>query len=235
MTYMQRTLSFSTVLLALAGVSGCSDSSSSGDPKMVTQGRVETDPTMTDANGRCRVESDLELSAGTHLLLEATDGTNQASVVLLVEADGEMTAEPMTEETSLEAAVFESLSAVTFASGSETVATLADVSAALEARIDAEATVLTAESASAFNAYVSARANAGADAVSALDAATSVSATAEARADFDAALAEARSSGSLSVAAWATSVDSRRRGPAPRVHGCGPRARALRTPTHRVH
>lgn len=236
MTYTQRTLSFLTVLLSLTGAAGCDSGSSNGAPKLVAQGRVESnlddssttvtastitsdgsrepvemDATMTTANGRYRVESPVELSAGSHLLLEATDGTNRASVVLLVEADGEMTAEPMNEETSLEAAVFESLSAstscdacsheavrahvgteaaTTFAAGSETASTLADVSAALEARIDAEATVLTDESDSAFNTYVTARANAQADEVAALDAATSVSATAEARAAYEAALVE---------------------------------------------
>jgi hypothetical protein len=252
MTYTQRTLSFLTVLLSLTGAAGCDSGSSNGAPKLVAQGRVESnlddsnttvtastiasdgsrepvemDATMTDANGRYRVESPVELSAGSHLLLEATDGTNRASVVLLVEADGEMTAEPMNEETSLEAAVFESLSAstscdacshdavrahlgteaaTTFAAGSETESTLADVSAALEARIDAEATVLTDESDSAFNTYVTARANAQADEVAALDAATSVSATAEARAAYEAALVEARSSGSLSTETWAVSA-----------------------------
>lgn len=188
---------------------------------------VAMEPTATDSNGHYRLESTTELSAGSHVLIEATDGTSEAAVVLLVEADGEMTVEPINEETSLEAVVFESLTAstscdacsheairasveaeaaATFAIGAQSAATLSDVSASLEARIDAEATVLTNESASAFNTYVSARANAQADEVRALDSATSASATAEAHADFDAAIAEARSSSSIDAGVWAASA-----------------------------
>jgi trimeric autotransporter adhesin len=252
MTQMQRTLSSLTILLSLAGVAGCSDSSSSGNNKLVAEGRVEgnldestttvrayvvtdsgerepvaMEPTATDGSGNYRIESTVELSTGSHVLIEATDGTNEAAVVFLVEADGEVNVEPMTEETSFEAAVFQSLSAstscedctleairtsieaeaaATFASGEQSAATLEGASSALEARIEAEATVLRGESESAYNAYVSARAEAQADEVAALHAATSASATAEAHADFDAALAEARSSSSLDASVWASSA-----------------------------
>ena len=42
MTYTQRTLSFLTVLLSLTGAAGCDSGSSNGAPKLVAQGRVES-------------------------------------------------------------------------------------------------------------------------------------------------------------------------------------------------
>ena len=55
----------------------------------------------------------VELDAGTHLLLEASDGSEQASVVVVVDGDGAMTAEPMNEETTFEAALFAEIEAST--------------------------------------------------------------------------------------------------------------------------
>lgn len=254
MTHMQRTLSSLTILLSLAGgLAGCGDDgAANGGPKLLVHGRVDAnldnssttveayaiaedgsrepvdmEPTATDGSRRYRLESTVELRAGTQVLIEATDGATDASVVVLVDADGEMTAEPITEETSLEAAVFVSLAAssscddcsfeairatveaeaaATFASGDQSEATLADLSAALEAQIDAQATSLRSGSSSAFDAYVSARAEAQADEIIALDAATTAQATAQAHADFEQALADARSSGSLTAQAWAESA-----------------------------
>lgn len=252
MTPMQRTLSSLSILLSLAGVAGCNDDSSGSNNKLVAEGRVEgnfdessttvsayvitdsgerepvaMEPTATDGSGHYRIESAVELSAGTHVLIEATDGTEEGAVVFVVDADGEANVEPITEETSFEAAVFETLSAstscedcthegiravieaeasATFASGDQSESTLEGASAALEARLEAEATVLRSESESAYNAYVSARAEAQADEIVALYAATSASASAEAHANYEAAVAEARSSSSLDASVWASSA-----------------------------
>ena len=240
MSTMQRTISSLSILLSLAGaVAGCGEGDSgpvNGGPKMLVHGRVDAnlnesattveahviaedgtrepvamEPTATDGSGRYRLESSVELSAGTHIVVEATDGSARAAVVLVVEADGDMTAEPMNDETTLEGAVFEELrasttcedcshaairgaieaeGAATFASSEQSSATLADVSAAIEARIDAEATSLRDASRTAFDAYVTARADAQANEVAALDGATSTSAMASAHADYDQAIVE---------------------------------------------
>jgi hypothetical protein len=138
-----------------------------------------------------------------------------------------MTAEPMNEVTTLEASVFEELrtsttcddcshaairatveaeAAATFASGQQSSSSLTDVSAAIEARIDAEATSLSNESSSSFEAYVSARADAQADEAAALDTATNTSAIAAAHAEYDQAIADARISSTLAADAWAESA-----------------------------
>ncbi|MCB9660749.1 MAG: hypothetical protein R3B40_32425 [Polyangiales bacterium] len=253
MTTMQRTLTSLSLLLALSGLTaGCGDGGPAGTAKLLVQGRVEAnldrdattvtahviaedgsrepvamEPTATDGSGRYRIESDAELRADTNIVLDADDGSEHAAVVLTVDADGEMTAEPMNEETTLEAAVFESLAtsatcedcshaavraaveaeaAATYESAGPSEATLADVSATIAARIEAEASVLREDSASAFEAYVEARAEAQTQEAEALDAATNASATAEAHAQYDQAIANAQAESSYTAETWAASA-----------------------------
>ncbi|MEZ4325199.1 MAG: hypothetical protein R3B40_08295 [Polyangiales bacterium] len=252
MTTMQRTLTSLSLLLALSGLTvGCGEGGAAG-AKLAVHGRVEAnldqdattvtahviaedgsrepvtmEPTATDGSGRYRIESDTELRAGTHIVIDADDGSEHAAVVLTVDADGEMTAEPMNEETTLEAAIFESLeasstcedcshaavratveaeAAATYESAGSSEATLSDVSATIAARIEAEASVLRDESASAFEAYVDARAEAQQEEAEALDAAASASATAEAHAEYDQAMADARAESSFTAETWAASA-----------------------------